>query len=341
MEEFARFWAFNEGNCVGKDQAACTLQGAACQWSPAFKCHSTKTEFDYPGLPRAEFLTKLGGKEFKQYKEHRADTLRAETREYDYKLHTEMTGYEMKAGNSGLKFAFIGWNATFAIQNTAKQANEWYDRWEEFFSTHGKGLGGFQTTDLYLFMVTQNEMVKGAVMGIILSIIVAFLVLLIATKNWLVATLGIINICCIVVVFLGIVPAIGWSLGEYECIFMILTVGLSVDYTAHLLHAYNHSKASTRLERSHDALAEMGISVLNSAITTLMAASILFACGFHFFFQFGAFIFIIIFLSIVLSITFLMPIMCLVGPQNNTGKIYCGFLNNMVRGKSEVEDLKK
>lgn len=59
--------------------------------------------------------------------------------------------------------------------------------------------------------------------------------------------------------------------------------------------------------------------MLNSAITTLLAAFILFFCGFCFFIQFGAFIFIVIALSIVMSITFLVPLMVVAGPQGNSG----------------------
>merc|ERR1712086_371431 len=86
-------------------------------------------------------------------------------------------------------------------------------------------------------------MVKGAILGIVCSLLVAFLILVLATMNWWTAALGLLNICAEVCVFLGLLPVIGWSLGEYECIFMIATVGLSVDYTVHLLHAYNHSHA--------------------------------------------------------------------------------------------------
>merc|ERR1719160_848794 len=116
---------------------------------------------------------------------------------------------------------------------------------------------------------------------------------MITTMNWKVALLGFINITGTTSVFLGIMPLLGWSLGESECVFLIAVVGLSVDYTVHLLHAYHHGagEVSSRLERSKFALSEMGISVTNSAVTTLLAAVILFGCGFYFFFQFGAFIF--------------------------------------------------
>mmetsp|Transcript_103498 Transcript_103498/g.299462 ORF Transcript_103498/g.299462 Transcript_103498/m.299462 type:complete len:175 (+) Transcript_103498:2-526(+) len=162
-------------------------------------------------------------------------------------------------------------------------------------------------------------MVKAAVMGVLLSLVIAFVVILVATWNWWISLLGLLNIVAITVVFLGLVPIVGWSLGENECIFLIAVVGLSVDYSVHLLHAYHHGAGADREDRARHALSEMGISVINSSATTLLAAAILFACGFYFFLQFGAFIFMVIGLSILMSITLLIPLLIIAGPSGDRG----------------------
>eukprot|EP00929_Paragymnodinium_shiwhaense_P107796 TRINITY_DN74153_c0_g1_i1.p1 TRINITY_DN74153_c0_g1~~TRINITY_DN74153_c0_g1_i1.p1 ORF type:complete len:1239 (+),score=228.57 TRINITY_DN74153_c0_g1_i1:69-3719(+) len=321
MEEVARYWAASQGSCPGKAEAVCKLD-ANCLWSVSNNvCYSSKTEDDYTGLSSSQFIGLLASSDYAAYRERRRQVLISHSREYDHALYQEYSAFQLTDDEQRIKFAYIGWNASYAAANSVDQANDWYLRWEDFFGKHSSGLGGFQTSDLYVFMATQNEMVRGAILGICLSLVVAGLVLLIATKNWWIVLLGLLNITAIVAVFLGFVPLAGWSLGEYECIFMIATVGLSVDYTAHLLHAYNHSEGTTRHERAQSTLSEMGISVLNSAVTTLLAAVVLFGCGFHFFFQFGAFIFIIILLSIMMSITFLMPIMCMIGPEGEQGRL--------------------
>lgn len=133
--------------------------------------------------------------------------------------------------------------------------------------------------------------------------------------------IGLTNIVGIAVIFLGILPIINWSLGENECIFLIAVVGLSVDYSVHLLIVYNNSANTDRESRSRHALGEMGISVLNSAITTVLAAAILLLCNFWFFIQFGFFIFFVIGLSIVMSITFLIPLLLTIGAEGSTGDI--------------------
>lgn len=280
------------------------------------------------GIPETEFLTLLSTMstadasmtEFEHYMDEKYKYLRTINRRYEADFHGRYTGVRMNGLKTEVMFAWISFNATFPRENTVDEADLWYSRWQTFKETHAPTLGGFQTTDLYLFLVTQREMVKAATMGIGLSLLVAFLVLLATTCNWWSSSLGLVCIICITATFLGVVPLLGWSLGENECIFMIATVGLSVDYTVHLLHAYDNAPVDSRLGRAHAALEEMGISVANSAITTLFAAALLFACGFYFFFQFGGFIFMVIGLSILMSTNLLMPLLMLVGPEGSQGR---------------------
>ena len=52
-----------------------------------------------------------------------------------------------------------------------------------------------------------------------------------------------------------------WELGSAECLSMMILTGFAVDYVVHLSHAYMESKAQTRLERTHDALRDLGTSL--------------------------------------------------------------------------------
>eukprot|EP00927_Polykrikos_kofoidii_P003073 TRINITY_DN11218_c0_g1_i1.p1 TRINITY_DN11218_c0_g1~~TRINITY_DN11218_c0_g1_i1.p1 ORF type:complete len:1167 (-),score=160.03 TRINITY_DN11218_c0_g1_i1:20-3229(-) len=323
IEDFAEFWAFNAGDCVGVTaEAACTAK-SGCAWSTGtrgkYVCFSTTNSNDYPGLSESTFVEELFGAKFAAYRQTRDAVLQSLGQTYAIEEGNLNTGFR-QGSSSGIQLAWVSFNATIPIVNTVEEANTWYKRWEDFRKEHTPTLGGFQTTEVYLFMVTQNEMVKAAVMGILLSLIISYVVMLLTTQNWWIAALGLLNIGCISVVFLGTMPLLGWSLGENECIFLIAVVGLSVDYTVHLLHSYNLSSGS-RLQRCRTALGDMGISVVNSSITTLLACAILFGCGFYFFFQFGAFIFFVIGYSILMSITLLIPLLMLFGPGDSQGDI--------------------
>merc|ERR1712232_959809 len=68
-------------------------------------------------------------------------------------------------------------------------------------------------------------------------------------------------------------------------------------------------------------LSTMGITVLSGALTTLLAAVPLFFCQSIFFKRFGTFVFITIFLSILLALFLLPPLLLLIGPTGHFGDV--------------------
>merc|ERR1712048_1291714 len=106
---------------------------------------------------------------------------------------------------------------------------------------------------MFCFKLLQDIILDEAIKNIFVSLFVAFVVLALVTWNWYIALLGLINISCIVVCFLGMFPILGWELDIYNIIFLIMTVGLSVDYTVHLLHSYNESAKEDTEERMKEA----------------------------------------------------------------------------------------
>mmetsp|Transcript_2400 Transcript_2400/g.4386 ORF Transcript_2400/g.4386 Transcript_2400/m.4386 type:complete len:1251 (-) Transcript_2400:68-3820(-) len=319
MEDIANFWAFNQGNCSGQGHN-CT--GPGCSWDDLLSvCHSNSLPGDYPGLDESVFMDLLASDEWTTYLTGKAQYLRENGRSWDADDGL-MTGIRLNAEKTDITSAWISYNASAEYQETIDQANEWLARWTSFKTTHGPTLGGFQTMPLYVFLATQNELLKAAASGIGFSLLITYIVLLAATMNFWTATIGLITVGAITTAFVGLLPLVGWSLGDNECIFLIATVGLSVDYTVHLLHSYSSAEGTSR-EKVQHALAGMGISVANSAITTLLAACVLFQCGFYVFFQFGGFIFMVIALSILMSTNLLMPLLLHFGPEAEQGMLPC------------------
>ena len=94
--------------------------------------------------------------------EMKANYLKGINRRYEADFMTQYTGIRLNNAKTAIQFAWISYNATFPRENTVDEANEWYNRWQTFKETWAPDLGGFQTAELYLFLVTQNEMVKAA-----------------------------------------------------------------------------------------------------------------------------------------------------------------------------------
>lgn len=66
----------------------------------------------------------------------------------------------------------------------------------------------------------------------------------------------------------------GVFLDSVSVVQLALALGLSVDYSVHIAHAFGH-KHGTRDERASAALTDMGVSVLNGAMSTFLAVCVL------------------------------------------------------------------
>ena len=106
-----------------------------------------------------------------------------------------------------------------------------------------------------------------------------------------------------------------------ESINLTLVVGLSVDYVVHLAEGYSRSTHTNRLGRLHDSLAEVGISVLSGACTTLGGSAFLLLAQIILFMQFGVFMFATILFSLVFALGLFTTVLGIVGPENDRGSI--------------------
>jgi predicted RND superfamily exporter protein len=78
-------------------------------------------------------------------------------------------------------------------------------------------------------------------------------------------------------------------INQESATFLGVLVGLSVDYVVHLALAFQEAPFASRGRRVRVALAEMGVSVLSGALTSMGASALLFLCTIQFFATFGKF----------------------------------------------------
>lgn len=122
----------------------------------------------------------------------------------------------------------------------------------------------------YQFDVIPTEAVQNAAW----TLFAVFLVVVIFIAH---AGMALIVTCTVALVLLDIVGYMHYwdvSLNAVSVINLVLAIGLSVDYSVHVAHAFMH-KQGTKTERARLALGEMGVSVINGAISTFLAVSVL------------------------------------------------------------------
>ena len=143
------------------------------------------------------------------------------------------------------------------------------------------------TTRTWVFMHTQSIYIKYAILGIFCAIALAYVVLLIATNNVIVASAAVLTILSVCACVLGTMVLMGWELGMTESICLTILAGFCVDYIVHFAHAFMECPdRDSRTERTAYAMRHMGISVLSGALTSLGASSLLLFCTLQFFFTF-------------------------------------------------------
>ena len=108
---------------------------------------------------------------------------------------------------------------------------------------------------------------------------------------------------------------LGYEVDFLTSIALIVVVGLSVDYTVHLVHVYNHSNAPTRSSKVRECLVVMAVSVVSGAATTFFAAVSLWSTSLQFFRNFGIFMTLTVVLSLIFSLVILMALLSHFGPQ--------------------------
>lgn len=176
----------------------------------------------------------------------------------------------------------------------------------------------------WAWLVTSLGLVEGLFVGFAICFPVAFLVLLIATRNIFMAFIAILNVIFIVAGVLGYCSMAGWALGAGECVAGIIVIGLSVDYVIHLGHMYleaSHLGLQTREERFSFALNTMGSTVIAGAATTFFAALVMQFCQVVFFNQMSTLMVLTVVYSIVYSLFCFMAMLYVFGPQGNFGDI--------------------
>jgi len=148
-------------------------------------------------------------------------------------------------------------------------------------------------TDLeqkFIFMNNQKIYVKTAYQSAIVGVVIAFAVLLLATRVVHIALFATLSIVSVLVSVVGMMVMLGWQLGSIESILIAVIAGFSVDYVVHLAHSYEAADANTTSERVKAAFGDMGISVMNGMITSIAASIPLFFCQLSFFAKFGTFL---------------------------------------------------
>ena len=137
------------------------------------------------------------------------------------------------------------------------------------------GMGGaFPYMFMYLYYEQYAIITHEAIQNLGLALAAVFVIVTLLVAN-IGATL--LVMLCVVLVdidILGLMWLWGVSIDSVAIINLVLAIGLSVDYSVHLAHAFATAQG-TRQERVEKALIDVGPAVLHGATSTFLAVAVL------------------------------------------------------------------
>ncbi|XP_064642370.1 protein dispatched homolog 3-like [Lineus longissimus] len=183
----------------------------------------------------------------------------------------------------------------------------------------------YQTSRFWADVFKEIVAVSSAIYGLVLSMVICMAAVAIFTGHILLLIIVMLSIIGMILCVIGIFYVAGWEMGAVEAISLSILVGSSVDYCVHLVEGYilagnnppMHSMQSSqklRHWRTTAALSHIGVSIISSAITTIVAAIPLTQTTIEPFAQFGSIVAINTTVSIFFTLTVCMAFLSLFGP---------------------------
>uniref|UniRef100_A0A914WWK2 Bursicon n=1 Tax=Plectus sambesii TaxID=2011161 RepID=A0A914WWK2_9BILA len=130
---------------------------------------------------------------------------------------------------------------------------------------------GFLASNELQFYDLHFALLNGTVISVVIAVFLAYLILLIIIQNGLVAFIAMSAITGVIVSTTGALVLLGWELNIVESTVIILTVGLSFDFTLHYAVAYGRAAGAQREERVKNAMGMVQCPIFMAFITTFVA----------------------------------------------------------------------
>ena len=112
-----------------------------------------------------------------------------------------------------------------------------------------------------------------------------FLVVFVLLTNLRITTMVFLTVILTLVDIVGFLHFWDITIDIISCVNIVLAVGLCVDYSVHIAHAYLVAEGDRR-EKTEEALLTIGPAVLNGGITTFLALVLLGFSSSHVFISF-------------------------------------------------------
>eukprot|EP00892_Ulva_mutabilis_P011135 jgi/Ulvmu1/8394/UM042_0101.1 len=147
-------------------------------------------------------------------------------------------------------------------------------------------VNGFVHSGAFLDFEQYKTIGREALMNIGLGFLMIAVVVIFLIANPLASLLTFISVASAILELVGFMYFRGTYIDSVTVIFLVISLGLAVDYSVHVAHGYLTNRASDPVERLVGTMKETGAAVINGAASTLIAALCLSGSGSYVFITF-------------------------------------------------------
>lgn len=175
----------------------------------------------------------------------------------------------------------------------------------------------FAMSNQYFEHLATDILTTELVRNILLALLCVFLATLFLIANLFASVIVVFSVILVLIDLSGFMFFWGLNLDILICILIIIALGLSIDYSAHIAHAFMVA-TGTRKERVYIALVDLGPAVLNGGFSTFLAFAVLMFTRSIFFLAFFKVFFLVVFFGLFHGLVFLPVVLSFIGPPSST-----------------------
>ena len=208
----------------------------------------------------------------------------------------------------------------FATFEKANSANENIDAMESVRTTAEvysatTSLSSVAFSEPFVFWEGLKICYSETVRNVAVTLLVVYIVCIFFLTSVWAATLCAMNIILVDFCLFGFLHWFGMHMNTVIAINLIMALGLTVDYSAHLIHAYMHVDGIDKNARMRAAYDKIGVSIFNGGATTFVAVFALVGANSYVFDSFFRCFVLIISFGLYFGMIFLPVVLTLVGPD--------------------------
>ena len=170
----------------------------------------------------------------------------------------------------------------------------------------------------FIFYDQYTAVLPNTLQNIGIALIAMLIVSILIIPHPFCAFIIVLAIVSIDVGVIGIMQFWGVNLDSISMINLILCIGFSVDFCAHITYAFMVSKFKTRDERAVDALYQLGYPIVQGAVSTILGVLPLAFSNTYIFRTFFKTLFLVISLGFLHGMVVLPVVMSLIGPAEKS-----------------------